>query len=75
MTDWSTIESPLQRAKRLHRPLVSVDSLVGITERTPWHASVDRSGEAGETRSEAEGLDPKDRERGAVRRHGRRPTP
>lgn len=29
-------ESPLERAKRRHREMVSVDELVGITERVPW---------------------------------------
>jgi hypothetical protein len=29
-------ESPLERAKRRSREMVSVDSLLGITERVPW---------------------------------------
>jgi hypothetical protein len=31
-------ESPLERAKRLSRTMVDVDSLVGITERVPWQS-------------------------------------
>jgi len=37
-------ESPLERAKRLHRELVEVDTLVGITERVPWQPIETQSG-------------------------------
>lgn len=38
--EWRDIESPLDRAKRLSRELVSVDTLVGITERLSFDSDM-----------------------------------
>lgn len=30
MTDWSNVQSPLDREKAAYRPLISIDELIGL---------------------------------------------